>query len=49
MEFSEVQWSPVEWKQIPEDSTELQTEVEIELESGSKYMYINSCKDKYIN
>ena len=30
------------------DSTEFQTEIEIELESGSKYMCTNSCKHKYV-
>ena len=46
-ESSGIQWSPVEWDRIPVDSTGLQTEIEIELESGSKYMCINNCKHKY--
>ena len=47
VESSGVQWNPVEWDRIPVDSTGLQTEIDIELESGSKYMCTNSCKDKY--
>ena len=46
-ESSGVQWNPAEWDWIPVDSTGLQTEIEIELESGSKYMCTNSCKHKY--
>ena len=46
-ESSGVQWNPAEWDQIPVDSTGLKTEIEIELESGSKYMCTNSCKHKY--
>ena len=41
------QWNPAEWDWIPVDSTGLQTEIEIELESGSKYMCTNSCKHRY--
>ena len=44
---SGIQWSPVEWNWIPVNSTGLQTEIEIELESGSKHMCTNSCKNKY--
>ena len=47
VESGGIQWSPVEWDWIPVDSTELQTEIEIELESGSKYICTNSCKYKY--
>ena len=46
-ESSGIQWSPAEWNWIPVNSTGLQTEIEIELESGSKYMGTNSCKHKY--
>ena len=46
-ESSGIQWSPVEWNWIPVNSTGLQTEIEIELESGSNHMYTNSCKHKY--
>ena len=46
-ESSGIQWSPVEWNWIPVNSTGLQTEIEIELESGSKHMCTNSCKNKY--
>ena len=46
-ESSRIQWSPVEWNWIPVNSTGLQTEIEIELESGSKHMCTNSCKHKY--
>ena len=48
MESSKVQWSPAEWGWIPVDSTGLQTEIEIELESGSRYMCTNSCKHNYL-
>ena len=41
-----IQWNPAEWDWIPVGSTGLQTEIEIELESGSKYMCTNSCKHK---
>ena len=46
-ESSGVQWNPAEWDWIPVDSTGLLTEIEIELEFGSKYMCTNSCKHKY--
>ena len=46
-ESSGVQWNPAEWDWIPVDSTGLQNEIEIKLESGSKYMCTNSCKHKY--
>ena len=46
-ESSRIQWSPVVWNCIPVNSTGLQTKIEIELESGSKHMYTNSCKHKY--
>ena len=35
----------IQW--IPVDSTGLQTEIEIKLESGGKYICTNSCKYKY--
>ena len=44
---SGIQWSSVEWNWIPVNSTGLQTEIEMELESGSKHMCTNSCKHKY--
>ena len=44
---SGIQWSPVEWNWIPVNSTGLQTEIEMKLESGSKHMCTNSCKNKY--
>ena len=40
-ESSGVQWSPAEWNWIPVNSTGLQTEIKIELESGNKYMDTN--------
>ena len=46
-ESSGIQCSPAEWNWIPVNSTGLQTEIEIKLESGSKYMGTNSCKHKY--
>ena len=39
--------NPVESSGIQQNGTGLQTEIEIELESGSKYMCTNSCKHKY--
>ena len=44
---SGIQWNGTGFQWIPVDSTGLQTEIEIELESGSKYMCTNSCKHKY--
>ena len=44
---SGIQWSLAEWNQIPVNSTGVQTEIETELECGSKYMYTDSCKYKY--
>ena len=40
VESSGIQWSQAEWAQIPVDSTGLQTEIETELEPGSKYMCV---------
>ena len=47
--FQRIQWNPVKssgMELIPVNSTELQTEIEIELESRSKHMCTNSCKHK---
>ena len=41
VESSGIQWSPVKWDRIPVDCTELQTEIEIELEYGCEQTVLN--------